>query len=144
MKSAVDVTLAGDLRSANGERATVKVDLHWCSDDPHAVIINVRDDQGGSKMWETALSLFVAAGQPWAAGSYVGGGDFALCVRGDSRVTLAFKPAHVPRERWAQVNVSALQVALWLAQIDRLRNPIEAMLVTERQIDRAIEAILEG
>lgn len=143
MKSAVDVTLPGQLRGSHGQD-DVKVSLHWCSLEPHSIVIDVRDSEGGSKEWEVALSLFVAAGQPWAAGSFVGGGDFALAVRGDSRVVLAFKPAYLPRDRWAQVNVSALQVALFLAQIDRLSTPVEAQIVMERQIDYTIASILEA
>lgn len=69
---------------------TANVSLFWSNHEPAEITVTVTllDQQ---EPWGVGRSLFVAAAADWARGTWMGGGDFAVCYTG-GRALLSLRP----------------------------------------------------
>lgn len=119
------------------QRATIG--LFWANTRPAEVSLAVRcgDDY---EVWNVGRSLFIAAAQDWARGSWIGGGDFAVCYS-PTVVLLAFKPAGGPH---AVAFVDREKLGDFIEHTQRIVPPGEAeSRVTLERVDEALRRIFD-
>lgn len=78
------------LHQRNVKTAQAMVSLYWDNHEPAQITVTVTLGEQ-QEPWLVARSLFVAAGQEWARGSWLGGGDFAVNYTA-SRCLLSLRP----------------------------------------------------
>jgi hypothetical protein len=139
------VATKGRLIVPGGDRVDVTVSLYWANTNPLAYVIGIREPEGHQEAWEAARSLFVSADSAAARGAFVGGGDFAIGYKPRTAAcVLYFKPAHLPREEWAQVDVDAAVVRQFVADTFAQTNGWNERAVLDRMVDVAIERCLSA
>lgn len=130
----------GMLITPDGERRPVQINLYWSNHNPLAYVIGIRDvDANEQQAWEVARWLFLAADSRSVNGALVGGGDFAVGYPTQKTTVLFFKPAHEPREKWAQVALPAHEVRAFVDATFKGLHGYSEQDVIDRQVQVAID-----
>lgn len=144
MSASLHVSLTGIVAQAGAYDAPVKVSLDWSDINPAEIVLEIRHvDDDEPALWTIARTSLVVASQEFYRGAWAGGGNFAVIDQGDV-IRFAFKPLHLPKNRWAFVRLPATPVREFIAHTNRLVpacSELESEL-TLRQVERAIAELL--
>lgn len=117
---------------------TVAGGLYWADTSPLEVRLNIRDgDQTGR--WLLSRNLFVNAYMDWAIGSWIGNGDFGICVRGETAM-LSLRP-HDSDLR-AIILAPARPVETFIRDTCTVTPVGQEQAATDRLVDAAIAYLL--
>lgn len=122
------VTLKGHVNQRGYNTTAIDVELDWTALDPAVLVITA-----AKQPWEVSRSLFIAAGTAVMAGAWVGGGEIAVCIRGDV-CSIMLRPRH-PSPVLITIPASAL-----IGFLDHSRQIIDTHSIEERD---AIERLVD-
>lgn len=123
-----------------GHPVRATLGLYWVNTRPAELVVTVRAGED-YEAWVVGRSLFTAAHEEWARGSWLGAGHFSVCYAGD-KAMLGFRP---PRHPGSVLIAEARPVASFIEHSCALvPQGVPESQVTLKAVDEALRRIFRA